>query len=80
MCINTNSWSQVTTFHTHIHTYTHTHIHTHTTSTWRNAQLGENIITKLEEKSQEMATEMKDAIGKGSHSLPSPHEVGVSLL
>ena len=32
-------------------------------STWRNAQLGENVIQKLEEKSQKMAQEKQETIG-----------------
>jgi len=31
--------------------------------TWRNAQLGENVVQQLEEKSKQMADEMKEAIG-----------------
>ena len=59
----------------------HTHIpppHAH--STWRNAQLGENIIQQLETKSQEMTQEMNTTIGEPifttsgqtSHSSLSP--------
>ena len=43
--------------------FTYTHTHTHLNSTWRNAQLGENVIQQLEDKSKKMSNEMKEAIG-----------------
>lgn len=38
-------------------------LHVSSRSTWRNAQLGENVIEKLEEKSQQMAQEKQETIG-----------------
>lgn len=33
-------------------------------STWRNSQIGENVISQLEEKSSHVAKEKQDVIGK----------------
>lgn len=38
--------------------------YTFTYRTWRNAQIGESVIEKLEEKGKEMAQERQEMIGK----------------